>query len=352
MIKRQFLHDYASIWDKLYYKVWMWINPPSAGNRKYWLYKAWYHSLRYKGRKGQGNSPDGKQDLYLTCEPHKASGIGVCFEGILKGYYAANYWGLNYAYMPLPLREVDEMLGLGEGQKRVDELLRSGYQKVKLPYYDIGNEKEVHIIQEIISSYSGEKVVFYLEVFQPVDTGRGLSIREELQDRFWTSKQRDSAERLYPEQGISVAIHVRRGDIGYQKPEGPLAEWWIELSYYTNVLSWLRDHREVWMRYYPDKRFDEKIHIYLISEGESTSFDEIREWCEENRCELTLLLNESVERSWRYMIESDVLLTGASSFSFNPALFHRGVKISPICRFQYPDDKLWLQADRQGNVKW
>ncbi len=340
-------HDYASLIEKIKNKVWNAFNPPSGTKgRRYWCYPAWYHWLNYRkqmkdktGKELQRCCGDDPEELrYLTQEPHRGSGIGVALEGILSGEQAANYWKLNYAYSSLPIASLDHYLGIGDTLAHADQLCAIGYRKVRLPYYNLKNASEMQMIQEIIDSYAGEKVVFYQEVLQPFMQGKVEEVRSELLKRFTHSKARINDPPKYDSQMVNIAVHIRRGDVGEDHPKAGMEEWWIDLSYYVTILQWLR-------KQYAGREPD--LRLYIISEGTREQFQELEQL--EIPCQF--ILNAEILDSWMYMIQSDILLTGASSFSYHPALFQKGLKISPICRFHYPQADDWIVAERDGSLE-
>ncbi len=335
----KYKHDYADVKYKIRNKIWNWFNPASGKKgRHYWCYRAWYclqkkHITRKKDL--------GQEESYLTQKSHRASGIGVNFENIYSGYRAAKLFGLKYAYSPLPDRELDDFLALGSGEIKADELLNKGYKRIRLPYFEPGNEKEIEILKQMIHAYSGEKVVFYLEDQQQLPYTEELSRRNELLDKFWRAKARESDPIIFSTDAVHIVMHIRRGDIGEYNPKEGMDEWWLDNSYYVHIISSLLKEED-----YRNKTTE----LYLVSEGEEELFSEIAAFAKEEKINIYYVLNQSVYLSWLYMIKADILLTGSSSFSYNAALFNRGVKISPRNRFLLPQDPSWYIAERDGTI--
>ncbi len=331
----KYKHDYASLGYKLYNKIWGRINPPSD-RRRYWLYRAWYHMLIFRGGTNRK-----EQTQYLTQRSDRTSGIGVNFENSMCGYHMAEVLNLQYAYMPLPDKQLADMLALGEGEVNAEKLLQEGYRKVRLPYFFLENEKELNIIRKMIASYSGQKVVFFLEDKQSVPGGTLLQHRAVLQNKFWNASVRDNDPVLYDDHCLNIALHIRRGDIGELEPNSGMDEWWLDNTYYIKLLDTIIGCPE-----YKDR----KAVLYLISEGNEMLFSSIQAFADSRNIPLKYILNEEVALSWLYMIKADILLIGSSSFSYNAALFNKGIIISPRNRFVYPQDKRWLVAKRDGSI--
>ncbi len=342
-MQRSYKHDYADIKYRIKNKIWSYINPASGSKgRHLWLYRAWYHALF--GLLVHGNSEHQQlitDGLYMTQESHKASGIGVNVENIWSGFCCSKYFNLKYAYSPLPDKELDDMLSMGDGEEWAQCLLENGYRKVRLPYFSNRKESETEVINKIIRSYSGEKAVFYLEDQQTFSGKSQFLDRDELIRKFWNSKSRKSDIEIYKGDSIHIAAHIRRGDVGEYQVKPGMEEWWLDNSYYIEVLDEILRYKEYNLR---------SAELYIVSEGKEDMFIEIQKYAEKHGIEVHYVLNETTSVSWLYMIKSDILLTGSSSFSFTASFFHKGLKVSPKNRFKYPTEKNWLVADRNGKI--
>ena len=334
--RNTYKHDYATVAYKVRNKLWNWFNPSSGSKgRRLYLYPAYYRLLTKK----KPNTEN--QTVYLTQKSHLTSGIGVNFENIYSGFCTAIELGVEYAYSPLPNETLNQMLAMGEGVVKVQDLLAQGYHKVRLPYFSWEKEEEVELIKKMIQVYQGEKVVFYLEDQQLMPSRISAKYRGLLANRFWNATIREQDPNIYSSDAVHIAIHIRRGHVGELTVKPGLEEWWLDNSYYTQVIEQIKARPE-----YKDK----KVELFIISEGEKDLFTDIEEYAQKAHMEVHYILNETIAASWLYMIKAEVLLTGPSSFSYNAALFYRGLKVSPQSRFYYPKESDWLVAEKDGTI--
>lgn len=107
-----------------------------------------------------------------------------------------------------------------------------------------------------------------------------------------------------------VSIHIRRGDIG---PGGRWGFRYTPDDYFLSLIN------EIY-KYKPDAK------IYIFSES---SFAEQSNYSKYSHLNCIFKLGTSMTEAFNYMIQSDIFIMSASSFSLIPALYRRqGLTIS------------------------
>lgn len=88
------------------------------------------------------------------------------------------------------------------------------------------------------------------------------------------------------------------------------------------------------------------IAIYLFSQGSEADFPEFK-----NFKNITFCLDMNAQDSFAHMVFADVLITSKSSFSYNPALLNKGIKLVPANFWHgYPKTKDWIVAKEDGTI--
>lgn len=318
------------IYRKLHYIFWEKWKP---GKWALYFYPAYRH-YRFHGR---GKGKKGREGLYLTQKPNKGAGIGHQMGNWNSGYYNAGRFHVSYAYSPFSSPDWDAFLGFGEGEATARDLIRKkGYKRRMLPYFDEKNPKDLELIQNMIDSYEGERVVFYLELDQYY--AAQYQVAPVLKRKFEAAPAR-TADHLEYEPGIlNIALHIRRGDIVEGQATGAegLTKRWLTMEYYVKIvktlLSALAKERE--------------YRIYVFSQGKEADFPEL-----EGIQGLRFCLDMPPRQSFLHMARADILITSKSSFSYKPALLCDGLRICPANFWHgYPDSEKWALADDEGNL--
>ncbi len=291
------------------------------------LYKSWWHSEFNK-------HPDASQINYFSARPNPGAGIGHQMANWIAGYWFAKQFGLKFAHIPFSSQKWEDFLGFGENETIVDELIKKGYKKVKLPLFDESNLEEIDLIKKIIHSYSAKKVVFIAEQDQFYHDQFGMM--SEMKQKFHNAKVRQNESIIYTKEHFNIAIHVRRGDItiGQLTKNPNLLMRWQDNDYFINVLNQVLDNMPT----------DKPIYVYLFSQGVPEDFSEF------NKIDnLKLCLEMNAFDSFLHMVNADLLITSKSSFSYKPALLSEGIKICPDSFWHgYPQKNDWIIADKDG----
>lgn len=303
-------------------------------------YSAYRHYKRWK--KNISNKIDIKPSewdlstIYLTQQPNKGAGIGHQLGNWNSGCYYAKYFGVKYAYSSFASESWDCFLGFSEGEVSREELLRNGYKRKRLPYFDAKKESDVQMIKGIIHSYSGQKILFELELDQFYEEQHG--VMDFIQKKFYTAKARNNDQLIYEKDVLNIAVHIRRGDItaGQTNNDPALTKRWVNNEYYEHLIGEL-------VNLLPD---DRKYHLWIFSQGTEDDFKELQKYEH-----LTFCFDMNAQDSFLHMVYADILITSKSSFSYKPALLSKGIRLVPSGFWHgYPADKQWIVVNADGTL--
>lgn len=335
MIKKFFVIE-----DKIYRKVHhiFW----SRFKDKKWsrfLYASYRHYKRKEKRTGREpeHDNDNKEGLFLTQEPNKGAGIGHQMGNWNAGCWYAKAFGVKYAYSGFTDLKWDEFLGFGEGEVTAKELLKQGYKKCRLPYFDEKKEEEVLLIQKIIDSYKGENIVFFLELDQFYQAQYG--IMDHIRKKFDDASKKRKEQLIYDKNCLNIGVHIRRGDIveGQKTQRQEYTKRWLEISYYSEVLKNV-------ISLIPEKQ---AYKIYLFSQGKEEEFAGLT-----GEGEVVYCMTMPPRESFLHMARADILITSKSSFSYKAGLLSDGIRICPEDFWHgYPQEANWILAEDAGKMK-
>jgi hypothetical protein len=292
------------------------------------IYRSYWNSIINRKNFGE------KSVNFYTAIPNVGAGIGHQMANWIAGYWYAKTFQLTFAHSSFPSPEWDSFLGLGENERRVNELIKNGYKKVRLPLFDEFSKAEVELQKKIILSYANQSVVFFSE--QDQGYADQFGVIDSLQEKFFNSPSRKMDQLIFDSKFINICIHIRRGDILNGRENKDFLMRWQGNEYFLNVL------RSIIAQITSKK----PIAIYLISQG---STDDFVEFCQFPN--LQFCSNLPAMNSFLHMVFADILITSKSSFSYKPALLNKGIKICPKDFWHgYPPTADWLVADESGII--
>lgn len=283
-------------------------------------------------------SPDAEERrAYLTGIPNPGAGIGHQMANWIAGYWWARKFGLRFAHTPFSSPAWDEFLGFGAEETAVGELRsKQGYKVVLLPPFREKNRHDLELIEAIIRSYHGKKVVLQLANNQSY--AEQMGVIDDIQKKFHHAPSRREDRLIYQADRFNIAVHVRRGDIvaGQQSGIQNHQLRWQDNDYFKNALE----------NVLKALRTDKPVSIYLFSQGTPEDFKEF-----EGFDNLRLCLDMGAQDSFLHMVFADLLITSKSSFSYKPALLSKGIRVCPKDFWHgYPDDPKWILADADGSI--
>lgn len=291
-----------------------------------YLYRSYWNFLLRKGGKLDSNN------FYFSARPNPGAGIGHQMANWIAGYWFAKQFKIRFAHIPFSSVKWENFLGFGAQEVLVDTLTKEGYKKVRLPLFDENKPEEIELIKKIISSYSGQKIVFVCEQDQFYKNQYG--ILEDIQNKFYQAESRKNDQLIYDTHHYNIAIHIRRGDIviGQENKNPNLLMRYQDNDYFYNTLSYTL--KEI-------VKTDKKIVIHLFSQGIEKDFEEFKDFPNVQFC-----LDMNAQDSFLHMVYADCLITSKSSFSYKPALLNKGIKVCPKDFWHgYPNTKNWVLID-------
>ncbi len=294
-----------------------------------YIYHSFWYFLSHKSSKKVNTCS------YFASQPNPGAGIGHQMANWIAGYWFAGVFNLKFAHIPFSSEKWDVFLGFGEGEVCVSDLVKQGFKKVLLPLFNENNENEIDLIQKIIASYAGKRIVFITEQDQSYMNQYGEM--DELKRKFYTAKARENEKLIYSKDNFNIAIHVRRGDItiGQLNKNPNLLMRWQDNDYFVNVLT----------NVLKTIKIEKPIVIYLFSQGKKSDFHEF-----ENFPNIVYCLDIDAMQSFLHLVYADLLITSKSSFSYKPALLSNGIKVCPKNFWHgYPESEDWILAEEEGN---
>lgn len=315
----------------------------SYGRTDYQSYCKKYISYYHKYRCKDNTTDKDMGQLYMTARPNPKAGIGHQIANWIAGYWYAQFFGIKYAYTPfsdvknpfIP-NAWDKYLGFWYEETQAKELLQQRWKRVVLPLFNETDTMQISTIRKIISSYQGQKVVFYLEQDQFLRDQ--FLVSDAIKKKFYRLHPSNDEKLIYDKDEFNVAVHVRRGDIvqkdGKNNPN--LTMRWLDNNYFVNAI-----HSALGIM-----NTKKRIHFYVFSQGQKDDYPELQDIPNTTFC-----LDMDARNSFLHMVMADALITSKSSFSYKPALLNKGIKFCPKNFWHgYPESEGWILLDDHGNL--
>ena len=275
-------------------------------------------------------------NFYLAARPNPGAGIGHQMANWIAGYWYAKQFGLKFAHISFSTDKWEKFLGFGDGDTTVYELKKAGWKVRRIPLFYEARPETINLVKQIMSSYSGKKVVFLCEQDQFYKNQYG--VMEEIQQKFHHAPARKNDRLIYDKSNLNIAIHVRRGDIMSDPSNPNLAMRYLSNDYFEKVLTQVYSHFSISQT--------KPIHIYFFSQGIPEDYPEFAKYPNLHWC-----MDMGAQDSFLHMVYADVLITSKSSFSYKPALLNRSIKICPQNFWHsYPNYNDWVMVEDNGLI--
>lgn len=299
-----------------------------------YLYRSFWHYILSKPITVGKNT-----SCYFAARPNLGAGIGHQLANWIAGYWFANQFGLKFAHIPFSNSKWDQFLGFGIDEKKVSELVQSGYKIRRIPLFDENNANEVNLVKAIIHSYSGRQVVFVAEQDQGYKDQFGVIA--DIKRKFNNAPSRRTDEVRYDPNRFNIAVHVRRTVIidGKVIVENEAAQSlrWLSNDYYEKVLIGILENLKV----------TKPVSIYLFSTGKAEDFAEFASYGDVHFCS-----DMDEYSTFLHLIRADLLITSKSSFSYKPALMNEAIKVCPRNFWHgYPSSNDWIMVENDGTFE-
>ncbi len=294
-----------------------------------WVYPS-YWQYRIKG--GEGH-PD-YTNCYFTARPNPCAGIGHQLANWIAGYWYAKQFQIKFAHLPFSTPSWENFFGFGINELKVSELKKQGWKVRRIPLFHESKPETIELVKDIMSTYSGRKIVFLCEQDQFYRNQYG--VMKEIQDKFYHAPERKNETLKYNSSHLNIAIHVRRGDIMSDPTNENLIMRFLNNDYFEKVLKQI-------IEMFSQKQM-KPIHIWFFSQGKPEDYPEFHQYENLHWC-----FDMGAQESFLHMVYADILITSKSSFSYKPALLNRGIKVCPRNFWHgYPDAKEWILCDNDG----
>jgi len=251
------------------------------------------------------------------------SSSGHKFHNWITGLFLAKKFDLKYIYSPFTrdAARYEDFLGLSNGYASYDSVKEKSV--VNIPTMDLCHESStpdstyqnsMNMIETMIDNIPDESVIIYgPNPFPGKLTQYYNLIKPEIQKLYWSVKR--DIHLKYKSNKISVAVHIRRGDISKNNN----ADRWIEFDHYMKIINNLNSNIG-----------NENLDIHIFSEGTVADFSIF------NQENVTLQLNGSDLEALHHMCSADILVTGQSSFSIMAAYFNMNfIVYTPLKNFMH-----------------
>lgn len=300
-----------------------------------YLYSSYWHMKRMK------KLPKKRYQNYFAARPNPGAGIGHQMANWIAGYWFAKQFGLCFAHMPFSTSRIpytssswESFLGFGQGEVTVEELVKqNGYRIVRLPLFDEKQENELEMIRRIIRSYTNQKTVFLAEQDQFYEAQYGAM--DVIQKKFYEAPVRRGRLVYEKDEGVHIAIHVRRGDVVENSTNSNIRMRWLNLHYYEKILEQLL----AFLR-------GKKAYIYVFSQGGEEEFSSLLLFPNIRFC-----LDMNAQDTFWHLTQADILIISKSSFSYKPALLSSGIVIAPKHFWHgYPESSRWIIVDEDNPI--
>ncbi len=295
-----------------------------------WVYPSFW---RYK-LKGSIENPV-FSNCYFTARPNPGAGIGHQMANWIAGYWFSKQFDIRFSHIPFSTLSWEDFLGFGINERKVSELKKQGWKVRRIPLFYETKLETIEMVKDIMSTYSGKKVIFLCEQDQFYRNQYG--VMKEIQEKFYNAPSRQNNILKYDSSHLNIAIHVRRGDIMSNPTNENLRMRFLGNNYFEKVLKQV-------VEIFSQKQ-KKPIHIWFFSQGKPEDYPEFHQYNNLHWC-----FDMSAQESFLHMVYADVLITSKSSFSYKPALLNRGIKVCPRNFWHgYPDTKDWILCENDGS---
>lgn len=320
------MRNKAKLTNKIYRKIHRYVFKKFNWSRKL---RNFYSSYRHREKKPIEGA--NRRTVYITQIPNEGAGIGHQIANFNGGYHYSLLFDIPFAYPGFSDKAWDDFLGFGENEISVGELKKQSYKIKKIPYFK-EIEEDLAMVNRIIDSYAGKKVILSVELDQFYK--KQYDVIPYIKRKFETAEARKNDKVLYDEDELNIALHIRRGDIVVDKEKGQetLTKRWLTLDYYENVIKSLK------------KRYNKEFTIYIFSQGKKEEYSIFEKYGKVIYC-----LDMNDKQSFLHMVRADILVISKSSFSYKPALLADGIRVCPPDFWHdYPVDENWIVASKDG----
>ncbi|MEZ5832642.1 MAG: hypothetical protein R3D05_15820 [Dongiaceae bacterium] len=259
----------------------------------------------------------------------RRDGVGMQAMTTIAAMAVARFAGCRYFHSPFTSMEHAQGPAK-EWAQRWEQFLNFGDGESPVPKH--AELVQLSEIVENASAYADRPVIIAEKGFN-LPPAVGVPIREtlrsELRKRYWRSSKSAVPSHRGPANGLTVAIHVRRGDVNPITPRG---------RYVRDELV-LRRIEQVKKALAP---FGRRTKLNLYSEGRPEDFGAFAQ----AGCHLHI--SEDAIETFHNMVTADVLVDACSGFSYLAGFLSEGIVVDH--RRRAPRYKNWIGRRKNGSV--
>jgi len=283
------------------------------------------------------------QNRYLTGMSDSLAGFGHQLSNWNATRIYAEQFQLTFAHQPLAGSQGSKwetFLELSQGEVLYSQLLQDPkIKRVQLPRLRwIEADPLGHrVIQGIIqSAYPGSNVLFELakdctfpNIYDHTPTSPILK------QKYWQARAKQPVQCNFPEDGLHLACHIRRGDIlTMGKDNQNFRSRWLDNQFFITIIKTIQ-------ALLPDRQ----IYTHIFSQGQAENFSEFQQLDA-----VVYHLDEDEFQTFHGMVMADILIVSPSSFSFNAGMISTGIKIARYPWWhEIPDNDEWIRSDANGH---
>jgi len=267
----------------------------------------------------------------VTCRG-KVDGAGAQAMAAISAMAVARFAGCRYFHSPFT--SMSHAIGAREDwARRWEGFLNFGDGEALVP--ENAEPAPLALVVKDPAAYTGRPIVIVERLFALLG-GAGERIREDLRSdlraKYWRSPKAGIPSHRGPADGLTIAIHVRRGDVTRTN----------NANRYTPDTVVLRQIERVKRTLAPLGR---PLTLNLYSEGATADF---RAFADAG-CHLHT--SEDALETFHNMVTADILLGGYSSFTYVAALLSEGIVLDH--RVRQPRYSNWIgrRHDRDISTK-
>lgn len=249
------------------------------------------------------------EDCYVTCAD-RAGGIGSQVQSYFSTMLFASAVGIKYIHTPF--KEVYHNPGQTDWEIRWEEFFGLGENETSINEIDQSNLEIIHLKQ--LTGFKKKAntlyIVPYCHAYTDLFPEEYLRFLARFRRKYY-SVPKKSFEPCNEPSKVSIAIHIRRGDVSKTNKE---SFRYTENNYILSSLKLIIDCIS---------SLNLLVSVNLYSEGEIDDFLEFKE----SEYNINYFLNNCTFTTFHQMVSADVLLMSKSSFAYSAALLSQGVVV-------------------------
>lgn len=269
-----------------------------------------------------------RPDIAVTCRG-RTDGAGQQAIAVISAMMLARYAGCRYLHSPLARMAHAE--GAPEAwAERWERFFNFGDGETLTP-----RDAELVPLPAAITdpeAYADRPIVIVQSLFGLPDEAAaevGDALRSDLRAKYWRSPKTSIPSHRGPAGGLTIAIHVRRGDVSRMK----------NANRYTPDEKTLRQIERLKRALAP---FGRRLTFNLYSEGKVEAFRRFAE----GGCNLHI--SEDPFETLHNMVTADILLGAYSNFSYVAGQLSEGIVLDH--RRRYPRFTGWIGRRKNGDI--